>query len=58
MAQPDTFKNADGQEVKIFQVGFAGINLGRIDYYFEKSKNRKSSVASSLEINHEFDSLI
>lgn len=58
MAQPDVFKNADGKEVKIFQVGFAGINLGRIDYYFEKAKNRKSSVASSLEINHEFDNLI
>ena len=58
MAQPDVFKNLDGKEVKIFQVGFAGINLGRIDYYFEKAKNRKSSVASSLEINHEFDNLI
>lgn len=58
MAQPDVFKNADGKEVKIFQVGFAGINLGRIDYYFEKAKNRKSSVASSLEINQEFDNLI
>ncbi len=58
MAQPDVFINLDGKEVKIFQVGFAGINLGRIDYYFEKAKNRKSSVASSLEINHEFDNLI
>lgn len=58
MAQPDVFKNQDGKEVKIFQVGFAGINLGRIDYYFEKAKNRKTSVASSLEINHEFDNLI
>jgi len=58
MAQPDTFKNIDGKEVKIFQVGFAGINLGRIDYYFEKAKNRKSSVASSLEINHQFDEII
>ncbi len=55
MQQPDVMKNIDGEEVKIFQVGFAGINLGRIDYYFERSKNRKTSVASALEINTSFD---
>lgn len=55
MQQPDVLKNADGKEVKIFQVGFAGINLGRVDFYFERGKNRKSSVASTLEINHSFD---
>lgn len=58
MTQPDTLKNADGKEVKIFQVGFAGINLGRIDYYFEKDRNRKTSIANSLEINHQFDNQI
>lgn len=58
MTQPDVFKNADGKEVKIFQVGFAGINLGRIDYYFEKDRNRKTSIASTLEINHQFDTQI
>ncbi len=55
MQQPDVLKNAEGKEVKIFQVGFAGINLGRIDFYFERSKNRKSSVASTLEINESLD---
>lgn len=55
MQQPDVLKNLDAKEVKIFQVGFAGINLGRIDYYFERSKNRKTSVASTLEINRSFD---
>lgn len=55
MQQPDVMKNSEGKEIKIFQVGFAGINLGRIDYYFERSKNRKSSVASALEINTSFD---
>lgn len=55
MQQPDVMKNSEGKEIKIFQVGFAGINLGRIDYYFERSKSRKSSVASALEINTSFD---
>ena len=55
MQQPEVMKNLEGKEIKIFQVGFAGINLGRIDYYFERSKNRKTSVASALEINTSFD---
>ena len=55
MQQPDVLKNAEGKDVKIFQVGFAGINLGRIDFYFERAKNRKSSVASTLEINESLD---
>ena len=58
MAQPDTFKNAEGKEVKIFQVGFAGINLGRVDFYFERGKNRKTSLASSLQVNSNFDDMI
>ncbi len=58
MTQPEALKNADGKEVKIFQVGFAGINLGRIDYYFEKQRNKKSSVASTLLINKDFDNII
>ncbi len=55
MQQPEVLKNAESKEIKIFQVGFAGINLGRIDFYFERAKNRKSSVASTLEINESLD---
>lgn len=55
MQQAEVLKNADGKEVKIFQVGFAGINLGRVDFYFERSKNRTSSIASTFEINHQYD---
>lgn len=58
MSQPDTFKNAEGKEVKIFQVGFAGINLGRVDFYFEKNRARKSAVASTILISEELDGLI
>ena len=35
---PVTVNNADGQPVWINQVGFAGINLGRIDLTFERGK--------------------
>jgi 5'-nucleotidase len=35
MPQPDKLKNKLGKEVIINQVGWAGINLGRIDYLFE-----------------------
>lgn len=55
MQQAEVLKNADAKEVKIFQVGFAGINLGRVDFYFERSKNRTSSIASTFEINHQYD---
>ena len=58
MSQPDNFKNADGKEVKIFQVGFAGINLGRVDYYFEKNRSKKTSVARAILISDELDELV
>lgn len=55
MGQPETVINSMNDEVKIFQVGFAGINLGRVDYYFEKSKKKKNSVATSITINEKYD---
>lgn len=36
--QPDELKNAAGKKVLVNQAGWAGIALGRIDYYFEKKK--------------------
>ncbi|MEZ0541831.1 bifunctional metallophosphatase/5'-nucleotidase [Fibrella arboris] len=35
---PVSVKNANGQPIWVNQVGFAGINLGRIDLTFEKGK--------------------
>jgi len=40
MRQPDVISNSLGKEVLINQAGFAGIMLGRLDVYFEKSKNK------------------
>lgn len=36
--KPDEFRNADGAKVLVNQVGWAGIYLGRLDFYFEKKK--------------------
>lgn len=41
MAQPENVKNAGGGITTINQVGFAGINLGRLDYVFNKQKGKK-----------------
>lgn len=46
---PVAVNNLDGQAVWINQVGFAGINLGRIDLAFEKGK-AVSRTGSSVEV--------
>ncbi len=35
---PEEFKNADGKKVIVNQVGWAGILLGRLDFWFEAKK--------------------
>ncbi len=54
MEQPDIVQNKDGEEVLINQVGWAGIRLGRLDYYFvrgRKGKSHKKVQSESLEIH-------
>lgn len=46
---PVAVNNPDGQPVWINQVGFAGINLGRIDLTFEKGK-AVASTGKSVEV--------
>ncbi len=43
MDAPASIKNSAGNEVLIFQVGWAGINLGRVDFFLEKKSKRKWS---------------
>ncbi len=47
LEQPEQLLSPDGHVVYINQVGFGGINLGRIDCIFER-KNRKRIEQSSL----------
>ncbi|NNT72954.1 bifunctional metallophosphatase/5'-nucleotidase [Flavobacterium sp. IMCC34852] len=37
--KPTVLKNSEGQDVLVNQVGCYGINLGRIDFYFENDKS-------------------
>ena len=48
--KPYVFRNSDGEEVIIAQVGWAGIKLGRIDFYLSKSSGIKFADAYTLDI--------
>jgi 5'-nucleotidase len=51
MEVPEDVKNLDGKITTINQVGYAGINLGRIDYYFEPLKDKRLKVGTPYLIN-------
>ncbi len=48
--KPDIQKNLDGQPVLINQVGWAGIMLGRIDVFFERTKKEKCESCQNIYI--------
>ena len=43
LEKPDVQKNKDGKDVLINQVGWAGIQIGQLEYFFEKSFRKKLS---------------
>ena len=45
--KPTIIKNLDNKEVLVNQVGCYGINLGRIDFYFDNDKS-KSGIGKSI----------
>jgi 5'-nucleotidase len=47
---PVTFKNKNGLDVVVNQVGFAGIILGRLDFEFAKGSKKKLSAANSITV--------
>jgi 5'-nucleotidase len=51
MDKPKLVKNAENKMCRVFQVGFAGINLGRVDFYFNAQNKEIFSLASSLSIS-------
>ncbi len=51
MDVPEDVKNLSGGITTINQVGFAGINLGRVDYYFERYKGKRAKVGAPYVIN-------
>ena len=46
LPKPTIEKNSDGKDVLVNQVGCYGINLGRIDFYFDSDKNKASEGVS------------
>jgi 5'-nucleotidase len=48
MEAPEKIIHSNAPETLINQVGWAGINLGRIDYIFNKKTKQKTSVAAAV----------
>lgn len=48
--QPVNLKSNYGKEVMVNQVGWAGINLGRIDCYFSRDKRKKRLQGQALTV--------
>ncbi|MCF8320518.1 MAG: metallophosphatase [Flavobacterium sp.] len=49
LEKPTVLKNSEGKEVIVNQAGCYGINMGRIDFYFENDKS-KSHIGRSIII--------
>ncbi len=45
LPRPTVLKNLSGEDVIVNQVGWAGINLGRLDFYFDENKQKKTAAA-------------
>jgi 5'-nucleotidase len=48
--KPKTYMNADGREVIVNQVGWAGIVLGRLDYVFSSAKGNKLEKNANIAV--------
>ena len=48
--KPYKFMNSDNKEIYVCQVGWAGIKLGRLDFYFEKKSKKKFVEAYTINI--------
>lgn len=52
LPEPVILKNKEGKPVLVNQVGWAGLILGRIDFYFDKSGNPDLYSAVALNTNY------
>ena len=51
LPEPQIFKNRQGKNVLVNQVGWAGLMLGRIDFYFDANKNIKNITWNNQAID-------
>ena len=49
--EPYKFRNRVGDQVLVAQVGWAGINLGRIDFYVDKKTKKKTTKGTSAKVS-------
>lgn len=49
--KPFVFSNSDAKEILIAQVGWAGIKLGKIDYFFSRKKKKTFALGASIKIS-------
>lgn len=50
MDVPDVVENQNGNPVIVNQVGWGGVCIGRLDFYFSKSKKNKRLISNTLTI--------
>jgi len=48
LKKPTVVKNSEGKNLLVNQVGCYGINLGRIDFYFDADKNKSANGTSII----------
>lgn len=48
--EPVSYLNKNGKEVLVAQVGWAGVRLGRIDFYFDVNQNKRTNTSSTVKI--------
>jgi 5'-nucleotidase len=51
LKEPQSMINKNGKTVLVNQVGWAGLMLGRLDFYFDTQKNIQKISWNNLEIN-------
>jgi 5'-nucleotidase len=51
MKLPEDIMNLDGKITTVNQVGFAGINLGRLDYFFNRDSGKQKMVSAVYPVH-------
>ena len=51
---PEDVVNLDGKITTVNQVGFAGINLGRLDYFFDRNSGKRKLVAAVCPVDERY----
>lgn len=58
LPEPQKYTNSAGKSVLVNQVGWAGLLLGKIDFFFDNQKNIQHIAWNTLPIDNQLDSII